>query len=207
MHGKEGLNFVLIGAGGHGAVVAEIIESAGDKVLHFLDMRTMTSDVCGYEVLNKEINYGMPEASFLVTIGDNLTRKKNVFEKHRTYGIALHPSASVSKRAEVGEGTVVMAGACINTRTVVGKHCIINTNATVDHDCILGDFVHVAPSAALAGDVLVGEGALIGVGAVVIPGIRIGKWSIVGAGAVVTKDVPDCTIVVGVPAKMIRSNG
>lgn len=204
---QASLNFVLIGAGGHGAVVAETIEYMGGNLLHFIDQKAIDLGVCGYDVIHDEATTGDEDAVFIVTIGDNRTRKKNVQAKNRKYASAIHPSAIISKRAEVGEGTVVMAGACVNTSVVVGKHCIVNTNATIDHNCILGDYVHVAPSAALAGDVVVGEGSLIGLGAVVIQGIKIGNWCIVGAGAVVIRDVPDFTIVAGVPAKIIGNNG
>ena len=173
----------------------------------FIDQKAIESGVCGYEVLNEASAYRDGASNFIITIGDNTTRKKNVLASNRKYGLVIHPSSIISKRAELGEGTVVMAGACINTSVVIGKHCIVNTNATIDHNCILGDYVHVAPSAALAGDIVVGEGSLIGIGAVVKPGIKIGKWCIVGAGAAVIRDIPDFTIVAGVPAKIIGTNG
>jgi acetyltransferase EpsM len=177
------------------------------NLLYFIDQKMIDLGVCGYCVVQDEQTTGDEDAIFIVTIGDNKTRKKNVEVKNRKYGLAIHPSAIISKRAEIGEGTVVMAGACINTGVVVGKHCIVNTNATIDHNCLLGDYVHVAPSAAMAGDVVVGEGSLIGIGAVVKPGIKIGNWCIIGAGAVVIRDVPDFTIVAGEPAKIIGNNG
>lgn len=204
---QASLNFILIGAGGHGAVVAETIELMSGKLSHFIDQKTIELGVCGYDVIQEESTREAEDANFIVTIGDNKIRKKNVDGKNRKYGLAIHPSSVISKRAELGEGTVVMAGACINTSVVIGKHCIVNTNATIDHNCLLGDYVHVAPSAALAGNVVVGEGSLIGIGAVVIPGVKIGNWCIVGAGAAVIRDVPDFTIVAGVPAKIIGNNG
>jgi acetyltransferase EpsM len=99
-----------------------------------------------------------------------------------------------------------MAGVCINTNATIGKHCIINTSSTIDHDCKIEDFVHVAPSSSLAGGVEVGEGSFIGLGAFIIQGIKIGKWCVIGAGSVVIRDVPDFSVVAGVPAKFIRIN-
>ena len=75
---------------------------------------------------------------------------------------------------------------------------------TVDHDCVIGDFVHIAPGVNLAGNVSVGDGSMVGVGTSVIPGIRIGKNCIVGAGSVVIEDVPDNSVVVGSPARIVK---
>jgi acetyltransferase EpsM len=84
-------------------------------------------------------------------------------------------------------------------------NCIINTNASVDHHCIIEDFVHIAPSSTLCGNVKVGEGSHVGAGSTIIQNIRIGKWCVIGAGAVITKDIPDYSLVVGVPGKIIKS--
>ena len=77
----------------------------------------------------------------------------------------------------------------------------------MDHDCSLEDFVHICPHATLCGNVSVGEGTQIGAGATVIQGIKIGKWCMIGAGAVIIEDVPDYSVVVGVPGKVIKTTG
>lgn len=70
---------------------------------------------------------------------------------------------------------------------------------------VLGDFVHISPNAALSENVEIGEGSHIGVGASVIQGVKIGKWCTVGAGAAIINDVPDYSVVVGVPGRIIKS--
>lgn len=200
------INFVLMGAGGHGAVVAEAIELAGDQITTFIDHYSSQEQCCGYGILRDENSIALSDSTFIITIGDNATRKARVMEKVRTYGIVKHPGASISIRSSIGGGSVVMAGVCINANAQIGKHCIINTSSTVDHNCIIEDYVHVAPSSALAGGVSIGEGSFIGLGAFIIQGVKIGKWCIIGAGSVVLKDVPDFSIVAGVPAKFIRIN-
>ena len=200
------VKYVLMGAGGHGAVVAEAIELSGGEIVNFIDHDIFKFDVCGHAVIRDESSIPSEGMQFIITIGDNATRKKRSLELDRLYGKVQHPSASISKRAVVGEGSVIMAGVCVNTNVKVGKHCIINTNATIDHDCSLGDYVHVAPSSALAGNVTIGQGTMIGLGAFIIQGVKVGKWCIIGAGAVVIRDVPDFSVVAGVPAKLIRIN-
>ena len=199
-------SFILMGAGGHGAVVAEAIELCGGQIINFIDHDILKIDVFGHSVIRDENSISTEGHKFLITIGDNATRKARVSELNRLYGKIQHPSASVSKRALIGEGTVIMAGVCVNTSVIIGKHCIINTSSTIDHECLLGDYVHVAPSASLAGNVSVGQGTLIGLGAFIIQGVKIGKWCIIGAGSVIIRDVPDYSVVAGVPAKFIRIN-
>jgi sugar O-acyltransferase (sialic acid O-acetyltransferase NeuD family) len=195
----------LIGAGGHGAVIKEILEDNSIHILCFIDADSSTSECLGIKVIHEESEIVESEAvGFFITVGSNQIRKNIANQKHRAYINAIHPSSVVSKSVAIGFGNAFMAGVCINARTMIGNHCIVNTNATVDHDCVLEDFVHVSPGAQLGGNVHVGEGAHIGIGVSIKPGIKIGKWSVVGAGAVVVNDVPDAVTVVGVPAKILK---
>ena len=206
MPNAERSNFILMGAGGHGAVVAEAIELSGGQIANFVDHYNTATELCGYAIVKEDSCAADEDSQFIITIGDNATRKSRVLERVRGYGLVKHPAASISKRSLLGEGSVVMAGVCINTNTTIGKHCIINTSSTIDHDCIIEDFVHIAPSSALAGGVEVGEGSFIGLGAFIIQGVKIGKWCVIGAGSVVIRDVPDFSVVAGVPAKFIKIN-
>lgn len=199
--------YLLFGAGGHGLVISEILEANQYEIIGFIDEQLAGTLQNGYKVFPAAGHYlNLQAVKYLLTIGNNTTRKKLAEQHPLSYGLAIHPSAVISKRAIIDAGTVVMAGVCINTLVRIGQHCIVNTNSSIDHECVLGDYVHISPGAALAGNVTVGEGTHIGIGAVILPGIRIGKWSIIGAGAVVTKDVPDNTTVVGVPAVPLPKN-
>lgn len=194
----------LFGASGHGKVVAETAESAGMKISGFIDDNPALINVWDYPVL-REIPPGNPEV--FLSVGNNLTRKKlSARFPDLNYPALIHSATSVSRRASLGEGTVIMSGVSVNADVRIGRHCILNTNSSVDHDCIIGDFAHISPNAALAGDVKVGEGAHIGIGASVIQGISIGKWAVIGAGAVIIRDVPDFAVVVGNPGKLIKFN-
>ena len=192
---------IVYGASGHGKVVLDILEAQGKMVDFVVDDNPKLSELLGYEVHR---NTGVYDEA-IISIGSCRIRKKIAESlKVKQYVTAIHPTAVVSPRATVGEGSVVMQGAVVQACAAIGKHAIINTGASVDHDCRLADFVHVAPHATLSGAVEVGEGAWIGVGATVMQGIRIGAWSTVGAGAVVIRDVPDGATVVGVPARVIQ---
>lgn len=129
----------------------------------------------GHAKVIKDIN---PDA-YVIAIGNNRIRKKVALEHgNERFDIVIHPTAWVSPRARIGEGTVVMAHAVIQAGAIVGMHCIVNSGATLDHDCKVSDFAHIAPGAHLCGGVKVGEGALVGVGEGVMPGAVIPAWTI-----------------------------
>lgn len=197
---------VIIGAGGHAKVIADIIVKNNDKLLGFLDDNKKGIVLADYSVIGKVnncIDY-IDEAEFIVAIGDNAIRK-NISERFKLkWYTAIHPSAQIGLGCEIGEGTVIMANAVINSDTKIGKHCIINTAAIVDHENSVGDFVHISPNATLCGAVMVGECTHIGAGAIVRNGISIGDDIIVGAGATVVKNIIEQGKYVGVPAKIIR---
>ena len=194
--------FVIIGASGHGKVVIEIIEEMGDKIVGVVDDNPLITDLMGYSVSNQHVY----KAPVIVTIGNNLLRKRRVGKVEKEFGIAIHPKANISSRCNISAGSVIMAGVTINSGVTIGKHCIINTSASVDHDCQILDFAHISPNASIGGNVIIGEGAHIGIGSVVIQGIQIGKWVTIGAGSVIINDVPDYAVVVGVPGNIIKYN-
>ena len=187
---------ILYGASGHGKVIAERLEANGVTLDYVVDDNPEIHELLGYEVRRNTGSYD--EA--IISIGSAKVRKMLAETLDvKKYPVAVHPSAIVSPRARLGEGTVVMHGAIVQTCVEVGKHCIINTGSSVDHDCKLADYVHIAPQATLSGAVEVGEGTWIGAGAVIKQCIKIGANCMIGAGAVVVKDVPDGMTVVGVP--------
>jgi sugar O-acyltransferase (sialic acid O-acetyltransferase NeuD family) len=197
---------ILYGASGHAKVVIEILEKSGIRIDELFDDNQLILSLCGYtcSVYSKE---KILNNQLIISIGENKTRKL-VAEKigKINYGQAIDITSSVSVRAKIGEGSVVMPGAVINSGAVIGEHSIINTNASVDHDCVLGSFVHISPGGSLAGNVKIGEGTHVGTGASVIPNITIGKWCIIGAGSVILKDIPDFAVVVGNPGRIVKTN-
>ena len=193
--------WIVFGAGGHGMVVAETIESMGDEVVCFWDDDQSKKSCNGYMVVNHE-NVFTEDLEVVIAIGSNEVRKLIAAKGLKNDNPVIHPAALISRSASIAAGTMVLPGAIVNAQASIGKYCILNTNSSVDHECVIGDFVHIAPGAVLAGNVEVGEGSLIGMGAVVLPHVKIGSWCKIGAGAVVVEDVPDGKTVIGVPAKI-----
>jgi sugar O-acyltransferase (sialic acid O-acetyltransferase NeuD family) len=209
------MRVLIIGAGGHGQVVADILlrmrdADLGNTPVGFLDDR---KDLVGQTLLGVPIlgaiadHNNIQHDAIIVAIGVNETRKR-VFQllqqKGQAFAIAQHPMSIVAPDVQIGAGSMICAGAVINTGTTVGAAVILNTGCTIDHHNHIGNYVHIAPGTHLGGEVEVGEGALIGIGATVMPRKRVGAWSIVGAGALVHRDVPARSVVVGVPCRVIK---
>ncbi len=197
-------NVIVIGASGHGKVIADIIIKSGDKVVGFLDDGVSKGNlVAGIEVLGIIEDYIMFEnCEFIIAIGTPNIRKRIANDLQVNWYTAIHPNAVVSSLdVEIGEGTVVMANAVINSSAKIGKHCIINTGAIVEHDNYISDYVHLSPNATLAGTVTVGDMTHIGVGACVKNNINIAPNCTIGAGAVVVKDILESGTYIGVPAR------
>lgn len=198
---------VIIGASGHGKVIADIIIKSGDRVVGFLDDGIEKGSlVAGIEVLGATDDYAKwAGCSFVIAIGDPYVREKIADKLPVKWYTAIHPTAVISSLdVKIGEGTVVMANAVINSSAKIGKHCIINTAAVIEHDNVLGDFVHISPNAALAGTVQVGKSTHIGVGACVKQVTSIAPDCTIGAGAAVVKNINEKGIYVGTPAKKIK---
>ena len=199
---------IIIGASGHGKVIAGIIQLNGNIVKGFLDdnEKIQGKSIVGFPVLGKTEDYvKYPDCEFVIAIGDANIRKKIADSLDVKWHTAVHPKATVSKLdTSIGEGTVIMANAVVNPSPRIGRHCIINTGAVVEHDNVLGDFVHISPNATLAGAVTVGKMTHIGVGAAVKQVISITSDCIIGAGTVVIKDITQSGTYVGVPARKIK---
>jgi sugar O-acyltransferase (sialic acid O-acetyltransferase NeuD family) len=201
----EGL--LIIGAGGHGKVVADAAQKQGAwKRIAFLDdAYPATTQTIGLAVLGKtndaqQALLGYHDAT--VAIG-NADIRLDLLERLERLGFDLpviqHPEATVSPHARLRPGCVICAQGVVNPDAELDRGCIVNTGATVDHDCRLGAGVHVAPGAHLGGGVRVGERSWIGIGASVHAYLTIGARVTVDAGAAVVSDVSDDQIVAGAP--------
>ena len=197
----------VIGAGGHGKVVADTAERAGWSEVVFFDPRFGAEN-------QRHAHWpltGLPDNAasytcdgYFVAIGNSHARKQWC-EWLLEHGLPLvsliDPASLVSQYARLDVGVLVVAGAVVNADAHIAQGVIVNTRAAIDHDCTIGAYSHVCPGAALAGTVAVGEHSWLGIGCQVRQGIRIGSNVTVGAGATVVSDIQDGLTVVGTPAR------
>lgn len=199
-------NLIIIGAGGHAKVIADVAISNGYTILGFLDDNPNILNFLNFNRLGsvKDFPKFADKAKFIIAIGSNCVREKIANTHNANFATLIHPTAVIGSNVTIQDGTVVMPYAVINADTKIGSHCIINSSAVVEHDCDIGDFSHIAPNATLCGTVMVGKKCHIGAGATIINNIDICENCIIGAGAVVTKSINVSGTYVGVPAKVIK---
>ena len=198
----------ILGASGHGKVVADIAECCGWQQIDFFDDAWPDVGVNGHwQVIGDTaalVQVLSEYSGVIVAIGNNLIRAAKFELLHKCHApmiSLIHPDTTISRYSSIGAGSVVMAGVVVNIDTTVAEGVILNTGCSIDHDCYLGRFVHISPGACLAGSVHVGDESWIGIGASVRQSISIGTKVTVGAGAAVVSNLPDEVKAMGVPAR------
>lgn len=202
----------IIGASGHGKVAADIALCLGYEDVCFLDDAKGLTECAGLPVVGCSDDYAnMPkDTEFFVAIGEAEVRGRvlaNLRIKGCSVATLIHPRSYISRRVDIGEGTIIMAGAVVNSDTTIGCGCIVNTGATVDHDCAIGDLAHISVGSHIAGTVNVGSKTWVGAGAIVSNNINICENCMLGAGAVVVSDIKVPGTYVGVPAHLLERHG
>jgi sugar O-acyltransferase (sialic acid O-acetyltransferase NeuD family) len=202
---------LVIGAGGHGSVVADTAEAMGNwQNIEFVDDRFPgLNQFYKWKVIGNTQSldtYSKHDVDVIVAIGNNKTRMSYITKLLQAgfhLATIVHPDAYVSPLSTIGMGTVVFAKCVVNAGSHIGVGSILNTGCTVDHGCMVGNGVHISPGAHIAGEVRIGDLSWIGIGASVIQRITIGSNVMVGAGAAIIRDIPDHAKVVGVPGRII----
>lgn len=196
---------LILGAGGHAKVVAEIALKSGWEIEGFLDDKEGITEFLGYPVFGKTekaANYTESHVLFMA-VGNNEIRKQLAAGLMKAdFATLIHPSAVIAASVKIGKGSVVMANAVINPGAEIGEQCIINTGAIVEHDDRIESYVHISPGCSLGGGVEVGEGSWLGIGSCVKDHVNICLGCVIGAGAVVVNDIEQQGTYVGIPAML-----
>lgn len=198
---------IIIGAGGHSKVVADIVRASKDIVVGFLDdSYDGEKEFYGSKIIGRVDSYSVykNDCVFVIAIGNNSVRDKISSMLDCKWYTGIHPSAVISNSARIGEGTVIMPNAVVNADAKVGKHVIVNTGSIVEHDCTIGDFSHIAPKSVVCGASHIGSYAWLGTGSTVSNLAHICDNVLLGAGGVVVKDICESGTYVGVPARKIK---
>jgi sugar O-acyltransferase (sialic acid O-acetyltransferase NeuD family) len=210
---------LIIGAGGHGREVLDVVEAINDVTPRF-DVVGVIADHADHELLARRgatclgsldqlVDGRLPvvpsSAVVVVAVGDPASRltlaRRSAAAGFEAAPALVHPAATVGADVRLGDGVVLAAGAHVTTNVTIGRHVQVNVAAVVSHDSVIGDHATLSPGVLVNGSVTLGEGAFLGTGAIVTPGRTIGPWAVIGAGAVVVHDVPKGVTASGVPAR------
>jgi len=204
---------ILVGGGGHAAVLTEIINGLQHTLLGFTDIQPPDNNtvLTGLNFLGDDpailSSHSPDEISLINGLGStgDIKHRATLFNRftaeHYSFADIIHPTACLSPSVSYGQGLQILAGAIVNTGAQLGDNVLINSRALVEHHCTIGDHTHIASGAVLCGSCHIGQSVHIGAGAVINQGITIGHGAIIASGAVVIADVPAGNLAVGVPAK------
>lgn len=207
---------IIIGAGGHARVLLDTLLNQSNKIIGITnpDPNKFGHYISDIPIIGNDdliLNY-CPNSIYLINgIGmmPGKSTRYQLYEKFKNHGYTftkiIHPSAVLASNVQLLAGVQVMAGVIIQTSVVIDENSIINTRVAIDHDSFIGKHVHLAPGVTVSGGVSIGEGTFVGAGSTIIQGIKIAAHCIIGAGSVVTRDIPEVSTVMGIPARVIKN--
>lgn len=184
------MGWLIYGAGNHAKVVVDLLESMEEKIDYIFDDSFEGGLYEGHPT--GHFTEGLfPMSCLIIAIANNSDRKR-IVERMKDYTACslFHPRSTVSRHAEIGNGTLVLANAVIEVGAKLGGHCLINAGTVVDYGVTIGDFVQIAPNAYISPGAEIGEGAYIGPGVVVGQNVKVEPWAVIPTGTILQHEEP-----------------
>lgn len=197
---------IILGAGEHGQVVANILTLNGYTKISFLDDNKQNPEIIG--PLSKLEDY-ISDYEIFISFGNNELRRKwynNLKTRGKNLINAIHPNARLENSIKLGENVMIGANTYININTIIGNNVIINNSCNIDHDNIIEDHVQIAPGVVTGGKVKIKKCTFIGIGSTIIDHLTLESHNIIGGGAVVVDDLKEQnSLYIGIPAKKYKN--
>ena len=191
---------LLIGAGGHASSCIDVLEQENKfEIAGLIEKdKSISNESITYPIIGIDDDLKVlrqTHKNILITVGQikspsiRIKLYRLLKELDFTLPVIISPQAYVSKRAQIGEGSIIMHGVIINANAKIGNNCIINNRALIEHDVVIGDHCHIATGAIINGEVSVGNETFIGSGVLTRQAISIGRNCVIGAGEVLKKNI------------------
>lgn len=218
---QESIKIVVLGASGNGLDIVDTLLDINQNVgyskyqcIGFLDDKSELQNknvYLGYKVLGKikDFTQFSNDVFFITAIGSSTTylHKKEIisFIPSSRFITLIHPTAYVSRSAEIGLGGIVLQNVTIANNVHIGNQVVILANTVINHDCIIGDYTCVASGVCISGNVKIQENCYIGTNAAIKENLTIGEKCLIGMGSNVLNDIENGSIVAGNPAKALKA--
>lgn len=204
----------IIGSSGHAKVVIDAVEQQGKYRIEGLidDFKPVGARVLNYPIVGNIdwlLEKSQTEAFFVFTAIGSGYHRETIYNKFHSNGAhkwatVIHPTATVSQYASVGDGSFIAANAIVAADAEVGHQVLLNHGAQVDHESRIQSYSTLSPGATLGGNVSIGLGSLVGANATVIERVQIGEHCVIGANTTVLSNVKSYSVAVGTPARVIK---
>jgi sugar O-acyltransferase (sialic acid O-acetyltransferase NeuD family) len=205
---------LIVGAGGFGREVLQWALHAwpdeAHKIYGFLsdDTEALSGFDSGFSVVGSAAAYSpVPGEAFVLAIGIPGARRgvaETLVARGAEFLSLVHPTAIVSKSAEVGGGTILCPYSIVSDHCRLGRFVLMNYHSSVGHDASAADFCVFSPYATLGGGAAIGEDVFLGLHASVGPRVAIGDRCKVSAGSVALAAAPADTVIWGSPGRYGR---
>lgn len=208
---------VLIGAGGFGREVAQMIEGLNRRekqydLLGFLDdgkQFNRETLINGYPWLGPSswILDHKDEVVCTCTIGYASTKariQRELMAQGVQFETIMATTAGVARFCEIGAGCVLYWNVGVSVNCKIGDGVLLNDSVKLGHDVVIGDYTAIMPGTSISGGCVIGEEVNIGGHAFVVPGKKVGNKARIAAGSVVFTNVRAGTTVLGNPARRMK---
>lgn len=203
-------DIAIIGAGGLAQAILWTINSINEhhkswNVVSFVSEipEEWGKEYYGYPILKPE---EVKTKHAVFGFGDPHGKKSFVEKYNFEYPNIIHPTATMTMKVSLdGKGIVVSAGTLLMPCSIIKSFVFLNVRVVIGHDAAIGEYTTVNPGTLIAGNCTVGQCSYIGVGVSTREKVNIGEGCVIGVNAAVVSDIPDYSMAVGVPAKVIKS--